>query len=343
MSVRTRPPSRADRTREKLVWQPLRGVEEGLDAVPGLHLGLDPQRGRAIALRATAGAREGGWAAHAAAAIAGAGAAQGARVLLADLFLEEPHLHEAFGARNLEGLSDAIAYGASLGRIARAAAVGDAAFRVATAGTPVADAGPLLDRPRWRDAVESLLAEGIVLLAYQPAESTVLPDGTPSIVLARKGEPTTALGSAGLRDARAVLGPPPGAAVEGASGGVARSLARQDYETSPWEGIGGGAPSGEAPSSGEETVGGLGAAKPPASGEGTVGTGPAAEAGPASLDAGIRGRRLGVSAFAVLLLFATLMTLMAVHNAGLAEVPGADRAWEWFEGLLARIGQLFVR
>ena len=37
------------------------------------------------------------------------------------------------------------------------------------------------------------------------------------------------------------------------------------------------------------------------------------------------------------------MILMGINNAGIAEVPGADRLWALFEGLLARISQLFVR
>ena len=186
-----------------------------------------------IALRATPGAREGGWAARAAAEIAAAEGAQKARVLLVDLFLDEPHLHEAFGARNLEGIADLVSYGASLGRIARAA--GDGSFRVATAGTPVADARAVLDQPRWRNLVEHLVEDGVTLLAYQPAESVVHPEGSPSIVLARKGEPMAALGATGLRYAVAVLGPPAGGAAVAAVLDAARALGEQGYRVSLWD------------------------------------------------------------------------------------------------------------
>lgn len=376
MSVRTRPPVRAGHTRGSLAWQPLQWPEEGLEAVPGLEFGSTPGRGRVIALRATSGARAGGWAARAAVAIAGAGVAQGARVLLADLFLDQPHLHEAFGARNLEGVSDVVAYGASLGRIARAG--DDGAFRVATAGTPVADAGTLLDHPRWRHLVESLLADGITLVAYQPAESVVPPAGTPSIVLARKGEPMSALGNTGLRHTLAVLGPPQGASAAAVGSGGARTLAEQGYRALPWEAVGDDGTSGDEPSRGdasgteaeaeppsepsaEDQAVELDAAEPPPAAQhsGAEAAVPSADIADASAapgpagsgvargstgrDSGVRGRGLSISAFAVLLLFAVLMILMGINNAGIAEVPGADRVWERFESVLARISGFFAR
>ena len=379
MSARTTPSAGVGRTRGGLAWQPLRWSEGGLEAVPGLDFGSVPGRGRRIILRATVGAREGGWAARAAAAIAGVACAQGARVVLADLFLEQPHLHEVFDADNLEGVSDVVAYGASLGRVARAATGG--AFRVVTAGTPTADAGALLDHPRWRRQVESLLDEGVTLVTYQPAESVVPAGGPPSIVLARKGEPMRVLGTTGLGGAVAVLGPPPGAAAAAAGGaGGGGTLADQGYRASLWEEVGDNAVSGEEPSPG----GASGAAaevepssRPAAEGRAAEpesarpraaaaakhsgadlkpssvdGAGAAEAPPPAGIEAakevtgggsGVRNRGLSLAAFAVLLLFATLMLLMGINNAGIAELPWADRLWDLFEDLLGRISGSFAR
>ena len=392
MSVRTRPPSRAGRARKVPVWQPLTWEKTGLAAVPGLDPAPEAGRGRVIALRATPGAREGGWAARAAAEIAAAEGAQGARVLLADLFLDEPHLHDAFGARNLEGIADLVGFGASLGRIARAA--GDGSFQVATAGTPVADARAVLDQPGWRNLVEHLVEDGVTLLAYQPAESVVHPERSPSIVLARKGEPMAALGATGLRHAVAVLGPPAGGAGVAAVAGSARTLGEQGYRASLWDD--GEAeqplesdaeqplqpepeqqPEAERPPGPEvEQPPGAEAeqpfrpepeqsARPEAAQSAVAGTdepvpveakessaveadpAPVAEAsagaGAASEPARVRGRGLSVSAFVVLVLFATVMILMGIDNAGIAEVPGADRFRELFEVFLERISGFFTR
>lgn len=363
MTAGTRPPP--PRARAVPVWQPLEWPKEGLAAIPGVALGPDPVRGRMIAVRATPGAREGGWAARAAVEIARAGAAQGARVLLADLFVNEPHLHEVFGAHNLEGVTDAVVYGASVGRIARAADEG--AFRVATAGTPVADARALFDDPGWRRLVEGLVGEGITLVAYQPAETVVPPRG-PSIVLARKGEPMTALGPTGLKDAVAVRGPRQGpAAARAAADGGAIILGELGYRPSPWDEAGDDAASGAVveatrmpePEMDDQAAAGAepaaGAAPPPTPVDGDPSVAPGAAPPPPSTRAGAEedtardaaprpgGRGLSASAFVVLVLFASVMILMGINNAGIAEVPGADRLWALFEGLLARISQLFVR
>ena len=393
MTAGSRPPTRTAHARAVPVWQPLEWPEGGLAAVPGLDLAHDSGRGRVIAVRATPGAREGGWAARAAIEIARAGVAQGARVLLADLFLDAPHLHEAFGAHNLEGVTDAVGYGASVGRIARSADEG--AFWVATAGTPVADVDALFDNPGWRRWVEGLLEDGITLVAYQPAEMMVPPRGTPSIVLARKGEPMTALGSRGLKDAVAVRGPrrgPAAASAAAADGAVA--LGELGYRSSPWDearddvateevsppdasgpeaeaareptlvaddqpvseaaeqppALAAGDPS---PAVGEEESLSAEAVETPAAGTEEVPATGAVPTSEARADAGEdtvpgsaprpRGRGLSATAFVILVLFAGTMILMGINNAGIAEVPGADRLWELFEGLLARISQFFAR
>ena len=297
--------------------QPFDISRDILSGILELDLPSEAGEGCVVAVRATTGARDNEWGAHAAVAIAGIWAAQGARVLLVDLYLDEPHLHRVFGARNLEGVVDAMEYGASLRRIARPA--NDGAFWVATGGTPVANSRVLLVQPGWRRFLETLVQRGVTVLTYQPAESPVPPRGTPSIVLACKGEPMAALGKVGLRDVIALLGPAP----TGSSPRKNR-LGPQTYHASLWDGF--------------EDEGGAEDVPDPA----TAGERIAAARTPAGSGPRVRGRGLSAVAFTVLILFATLMILIGLNNAGIVEVPGVSRLWELFERLLARISQFFV-
>ena len=96
--------------------QPFDISRDILSDILEVDLPSDTEEGCVVAVRATARACENEWAAHAAVALAGIWAAQGAKVLLVDLYLGEPHLHRVFGARNIEGIVDALEYGASLRR-----------------------------------------------------------------------------------------------------------------------------------------------------------------------------------------------------------------------------------
>ena len=55
------------------------------------------------------------WAAETAIELSSAWAKDGRRVVLADLFLENPVVHEVAGAENLEGMVDVFLYGAETG------------------------------------------------------------------------------------------------------------------------------------------------------------------------------------------------------------------------------------
>ena len=306
----------------------LRPFDLSRDTVIGileLDLPSDAGKGRVVAMRATPGAREEDWAAHAAAAIAGAWAAEGARVLLVDLFLDEPHLHKLFRARNLEGICDAVEYGASLWRVARP--VNDGAFWFVTAGTPAGNPRTLFGQPGWRGFVEGLVAKGVTLMTYQPAESIVHPRAIPSIVLALKGEQMKALGRVGLRDAIALLGPAQVPASTAAAPKVRRNtLGDQIYRSSLWEGF-----------DDEEVASDEGHEEDAPDAAASTRTAPPT---PAGLRSG-RGRGLSISAFVVLVLFATVMVLLGIHSAGIAEIPEADRLLELYDRLLDWIAGFF--
>ena len=238
-------PARAGRGRSALQLQPFDFSRDISSGLPELDLAVGSEEGRVVAVRASPGARHKDWAAHAAVAIAGNLASRGARVLLVDLCFDEPRLHRAFDAENLEGITDAIEYGASLRRIARPA--NEERFWVATAGTLVASPGGLLQRPAWHRFLATLVEGGVTVLTYQVAESHFHPRGTPSIVLACKGEPMAALGKVGLSDAIVLLGPAPnGTSVTTVAGKGENRLGRQAYRASLWDGFDDDAEAGES-------------------------------------------------------------------------------------------------
>ena len=312
--------------------QPFDFSRDILSGILELDLPIGSEQGRLVAVRASSRARHKNWAAHAAVAIAGNWASRGARVLLVDLCLDEPHLHRVFNAVNLEGITDAIAYSASLRRIARPANEGK--FWVATAGTPMANAGSLLNQPTWHRFHATLVERCVTVVTYQAAESPFHPHGTPSIVLACKGEPMAALGGVGLRDAVALLGPAPsGTSVTMVTRKRENRLGRQTYRASLWEGFDDD-PKAEEPSVAEAET--AAAAAPSARAQPAGGTG----SGTVSRS---KGRALSISAFVVLVLFAALTVLMGIDNAGFADVPGADRVRELFENFLAWVSRLFAR
>ncbi|MYH49574.1 MAG: CpsD/CapB family tyrosine-protein kinase [Gammaproteobacteria bacterium] len=356
MNPRAAPSARAGRGRSALQLQPFDFSRDIPAGFAELDLPAGSEQGRVVAVRASPAARHQDWAAHAAVAIAGNWASRGARVLLVDLCFDEPRLHRAFNAANLEGITDAIEYGASLRRIARPA--NEEKFWVATAGTLVASSDGLLDRAEWRRLLAILVEGGVTVVTYQVAESPYHPRGTPSIVLACKGEPMAALGKVGLRDAVALLGPAPnGTTVTMVTGKKENRLGSQAYRDSLWDGFEDDAEA-EEPTEAEAPEPTEAEAPEPARAEAEQPTKAEAESAPAAPasaheqpadDAGpgtgsrSRGRGLSISAFAVLVLFAAVMILMGIDNAGIAEVPGADRLRELFENLLAWVSGFFAR
>lgn len=139
-----------------------------------------------------------GWAARAAIALATARAAHGVQVLLADLGLETPSLHQELGEENLEGVADIFQFGSSLRRVARLLP-GHGILFLPT-GAYVPDAREILADPIWAQLLAQLTAEQTCLLAF-------LPVGTPGAEqLARHFDAVVVLGEERENDgARAIL------------------------------------------------------------------------------------------------------------------------------------------
>lgn len=187
-------------------------------------------RGRIVVLAATSFARAQGWAERAAVALARGWAAQGLRIFMMDLALEDPALHEAVGVRNTEGVADAFLFGASIERIAQASP--DGSFFFASAGTFPPDPAEVLSHPRWNDLAggfsEALATLVLFLPTTVPGADRILSRATDIVFLAGQGEAAEDhLGPAAVKVV-AVVGPvgsllspptpfPPATAAPGAS------------------------------------------------------------------------------------------------------------------------------
>ena len=135
-------------------------------------------------------AQRGGWAGNAAIEIADALAAAGDRVILADLSLDNPELHDLAGIDNTEGLTDVFLFGASLEHVTRMLPAHSFELIPAAAFTP--DAEEILTHRRWSVLFEDYAASKTKLLLYLP----ITVDGVGAlsdrvghtVVLAEEGE-----------------------------------------------------------------------------------------------------------------------------------------------------------
>lgn len=189
-------------------WQPL----DGGVPVPD---GAGP--GRIVAVVASQGAVEGGWAASATLDLARAWSGAGERVIVADGALHYPTLHIHAQVENGEGLSDAALFGLSVGRVARS--VDDGAFFLITAGTAVANANSVPSSRRWGRLLDGFKEAGVKLVLFvrdgDSGCAAFLGSASDIVVLAPRGEKAPAV----VRDleglVRAVTGPGGVAAVAG--------------------------------------------------------------------------------------------------------------------------------
>lgn len=112
------------------------------------------------------------WASEAAVALSTAWARGGRRIVLADLHLETPSLHERVGLSNLEGMVDIFLYGSSIARSARP--VRGAGFYLISAGTYEADAEAIYLHPRWPKLVAGFRDASASLVLFAPLETADL-------------------------------------------------------------------------------------------------------------------------------------------------------------------------
>jgi hypothetical protein len=113
-------------------------------------------------------AQRDGWAAASAILLADAFAARGESVILADLSLQNPELHELLGNDNEEGLTDVFLFGASLQHIAHA--VKGKWFRLIPASGFTPDPQEVLRHQRWSGVFEELARTRSKLLVYLPVD-----------------------------------------------------------------------------------------------------------------------------------------------------------------------------
>ncbi|HEY8483731.1 MAG TPA: SPOR domain-containing protein [Longimicrobiales bacterium] len=148
--------------------------DPGVDAVPlAVEELVGPAGGgRAILLVAGPVARRSGWAGRAAVALADACAAGGRTVVLADLCLDAPELHERLGVENLEGVADLFLFGASLQRVIRPAP--GHAFRFIPAGPFAPEPSDVLGHPRWERLIGDFARTGGSLLLFAAADAPEL-------------------------------------------------------------------------------------------------------------------------------------------------------------------------
>jgi hypothetical protein len=135
---------------------------QALDAGVPVPEGTNP--GRIVAVVASEGAVERGWAGSAALDLARAWSSAGEKVILVDGALHYPTLHEHADTENVEGPSDAALFGLSVGRIAKP--VDEGSFFLITAGTAVADANAVAGSSRWGELLGGFVEAGVKLLLF---------------------------------------------------------------------------------------------------------------------------------------------------------------------------------
>ncbi|HSH76799.1 MAG TPA: hypothetical protein VLA09_14010 [Longimicrobiales bacterium] len=165
--------------------------------------------GRIVAVVASEGAVEGGWAASAALDLARSWSGSGAKIVLADGGLHYPTLHTEALIENVEGLSDAALFGLSIGRVARP--IDGGAFFLITAGTAVANANSVPSSARWGRLLDGFAEAGVSLVIFlRDGESgcaAFLGSASDIVVLSAKGEKIPAAVRDRQELVRAVAGP----------------------------------------------------------------------------------------------------------------------------------------
>jgi hypothetical protein len=162
---------------------PAASFDPGAGALPpALEWGAAGQGAPVVLLVSAAGDRA--WAADAAVALATAWARAGRRIVLADLHLQEPVVHERLGEANQDGVVDVFLYGASLSRTARP--VPGRGFYLISSGTYTEDPDAVLRHPRWPRIAAGFADAQATLLLFVPAGAAglaALAEWAPAAVL----------------------------------------------------------------------------------------------------------------------------------------------------------------
>lgn len=173
------------------------------------------------------------WCAQAAVALVTAWSARAARILLADVSLAQPVLHDVLDLRNSEGVTDVMMNDAQLRAVGRL--VGSPEFLFISAGTPTGDIVDVMRSGRWDIVLEALEQANVHLVMYAPADLPGLDAllGRSRATLLLGGDPDVAaeaIGAVGLHETVG-LRPPVNAGitddVAAPFGGVRSALARR--------------------------------------------------------------------------------------------------------------------
>ncbi|HEX8432780.1 MAG TPA: glycosyltransferase, partial [Longimicrobium sp.] len=119
---------------------------------------------------AGASAHASGWGARAAVEFATRAAERDRPVILIDLDLREPALHELVGEYNDEGISDVTLFGVSLHRAART--LDGHPFRFVPAGPFIPNPSEVLRNPRWTLILAEAAGMDALVIAYIPADAS---------------------------------------------------------------------------------------------------------------------------------------------------------------------------
>ena len=131
-----------------------------------------PPGGGLVVLVVAAAAATRDWAERTALGLAAGWAEKKRRILLADLALAQPGLHQALGIENGEGMSDAFLFGSSVLRVARP--VRERGFLFVPAGTATASPEAVAASPRWATVVDECDRVNATVVVFLPAD---LPGG----------------------------------------------------------------------------------------------------------------------------------------------------------------------
>ncbi len=143
------------------------GLPEAITFSPGEETAVRSLAAGATVVLLLTGAVDRRWAARTAVELCTQWAGEGRRIVLADLHLENPLLHELLEVENLEGVVDIFLYGASISRSARA--VEGRGFHLITAGTYEVDTRSIYRHPRWEKLVTGFREAGASLVLFAPA------------------------------------------------------------------------------------------------------------------------------------------------------------------------------